>query len=151
MSLGDGIYRPSDRDVVTIGAAPARFLFYQFLLNTALAQLSVSSSNVPGDEVWVIKGFDVSCTPGAAQTVLDGAAVIRDTSNTIIARLVDFAPPQTSAVAAAQVRLSGVVGDAMVMPGDHLECAVDFNAGANPNSMIWTLYGVRLPRGNILK
>jgi len=150
LSLGDNTYRPTERDLEAIGAAPTRLLLL-LQQSAASATLSQFSSAVPGDEVWLIKHTSIRFTPGAAQTLTLGAIVVRDTSGNVIGRVHEIAPPQASAVAAAASVDSKMIGDVMVFPGDAIEAAATFNAGAAANSMFCAVWGIRLPRGNALK
>lgn len=148
--LGESLYRPTARDLETTGAAPSRLLFYA-VQSAIAASLSVVSGVVPGDEIWIVTHADLRFTPGAAQTLTVGALLARDTSGNVIGRICDVAPPQASVVAAAVSGAWGRVGEVMLFPGDALEAAAAFSAGANSNGMIVTAWGVRLPRGNVLK
>lgn len=149
--IGDSLLRPTDRDIVTLSAAPTRLAFLTSGSGASTA-ITASSGTVPTDECWVIAGCGLVITPGAAQfaqfAIVD---VIEPISGAQIARVAYAAAPELGATVAQQTGFARALTNLVVMPGEALRATGNFNAGAAANTVQFNFYGIRIPRANMLK
>lgn len=146
--LGDTLYKPSLRDIVTVDAAPRR-LNFRATASAVAAAVSIDGPIVPADEAWIITQIYAQATPGAAQTVVNMIV-------SVILGGVSFNEAHgwtenfSATPAIAQVRSVAGVNFAL-MPGEVLRLNGNFNAGANSNLVLLNALGVALPRGNLIR
>lgn len=147
--LADGLFRPSERDLVTVDAAPRRLAFFSQSL-IASASIIINSPVVPGDEVWQITGVGLELTPGAAQTALVGAVRTTQLPNMTVSTILFLGGLDvTGTAAASQGRAQAC--DHVLMPGEIVQFQGAFNAGAAANTVTGYFHGIAIPRGNMLK
>lgn len=149
--IGDSYLRPTERDLVTLGAAPTRLAFLTSG-SAASTSINASSGTVPTDEIWVLAGCGFVITPGAAQfctsALLD---VIEPISGAQIYRPGYAAQPELGTGVALQTGFNRAFTNAIVMPGESVRASALFNAGAAANTVQFSIYGLRIPRSNMLK
>jgi hypothetical protein len=145
--LGDNVYRPTERDLVTSGAAPRR-LNFRTTSSLAAASVATDGPTVPTDEVWCIQQLYAQCTPGAAQTVQ--TMVI-----SLILQGVQFnelvSTTENFSATAAIVQTRSWTTEFFMMPGEILRLTSAFNAGAASNLVLMNAVGIALPRGNLIR
>jgi hypothetical protein len=151
MSLGDQLYAPSARDIIALDAAPTRLAVVTSGSGSSTAIAAVGNS-IPTDECWVIFGCTAVVTPGAAQfcfsVIFD---IIDPVNNAQIARLGNAAGPELGTTVAQQTGCDRQINGMIAMPGEALRASGTFNAGANPNTVQFSFWGIKVPRGNVLK
>lgn len=135
------------------GLAPRRY-FQQITAGPA-AQVSVSASFfdtngfvIDRDFVFVLLECGFRCTPGAAQTANGFRVLISDATgaNTLFECGQNVDP----AIAAARVVFGQIAfPDGMVLQnGEHIDLTTTFSAGGAANTVIGSIYGLYIPRGN---
>jgi len=151
VTIGENLFRPTERDLVTIQAAPTRLAILTSGAGASTA-ISSQSATVPTDECWVLFGCGFVITPGAAQFCITALLdIIEPVSGAQIYRPAIVAGPDLGAVVAQQTGFSRELGGALVMPGEAIVGRGVFNAGAAANTVQWNVYGIKIPRGNLLK
>lgn len=149
--LGELLFRPTERDLVALGGAPTRLSFLTSG-SGASSSINCSSGTVPTDEFWVIAGATCVITPGAAQFALFCIIdVIEPISGAQIYRPCYAAAPELGATVAQQTGFARALTNAIVMPGEAVRATGNFNAGAAANTVQMSFYGLKIPRGNLLK
>jgi hypothetical protein len=149
--FGESLFRPSERDLVTIQAAPTRLAlsFFSAGLSTLITH---NSTPVPTDEVWCVAGIQVTLTPGAAQTAVPSNVGIFDTTTgTQVYRFAYVTQVELGSVAAAQTGFDRQFDGVFVMPGEVIRFENGFSAAGASNSALNWVYGLKIPRGNLLK
>jgi hypothetical protein len=146
--IGDNLFRPTERDLVTVGAAIRR-LNLRVTSSLVAASVAINTPAVPNDEVWLITQVYVQTTPGAAQTQTNGVVSIVQ-AGVSFNEIAGWSAQDFSATPAIpQVKFLVGVNVAM-MPAEVLRFTGTFNAGANANLVLLNLIGFALPRGNLI-
>jgi len=145
--IGDNLFRPTDRDLITSGGALRRLTF-RGATSTVAAGVQTDGALVPADEAWVITQIYAQMNPGAAQTVVSAViSIIRygASFNEIHGWTENF----SATAALGQIRSIAGANFAL-MPGEVLRLTGTFNAGVNSNQVLLNYVGFALPRGNLI-
>jgi hypothetical protein len=145
----DRLYVPSAKDLATGGLNIQRYFRTISVVPAAAATVSIIDTDIcPNDVVRLIDSLTFSWTPGAAQTPVNGALLLRESSSgnalTVVGSTPLYAVP---AAVQSQITVAGL--QLMFMQGDVAEINGTFNAGVANNAFTIQLRGWQFPRGAI--
>jgi len=138
------IYQPADRDVV-VGLVPLRRTFRTRVDLAGVTVVAVTPV-VPQDQVFILHGATAQAIPGAAQNIVSGIIHMVDGQALVQLAQLDVIPNALAVNLTAFLRWDGAV--IPVMGGELIAASVTFNAGVALNSVVLSVWGVIIPRGN---
>ena len=145
-SLIARLWAPTFKDEVSGLAVERVNLFDNSGTSLASTAILVTLGTVPPDRAWFIDTITTQTIPGAAQTVtLLSAQFLR---NGIFAGRV-VKQPEFALAAATNYSHSWLDVGWMLLPGDVLQVAGNFNAGGVANLVFGAAWGFAIPRANI--
>lgn len=144
--LGGFLYSLTAKDAIS---APVLQRQLERAIGTAVAAptVTVQSQPTPGDKVCYISNMTFQGQPGAAQTCQRLTATVIDSSGATIAVLCVFNP--NPAIAAAINVGHSFACDLLLFPGELVQLAGTFNAGAAANQVFLDLHKIHIPKGNL--
>jgi len=140
------LWQPSVKDAVS-QLAPVRVCRVASSA-VAAAAIDLAIFTVPRDFVMLLRAVFLQLSAGAAQTVTAGATRFEDPGAVVIGRL-EGRQFSDGGLAAAPVNMNvNWTGEALVMPGEVIICNGVFSAGGAANTVIASVHGILVPRGN---
>jgi len=141
--LGEFLYGLTPKDAITQPVLQRRL---EFTFASAAALLvSAQGPIVPQDKVFLVQHIAVSANAGAGQLTVDTSVSVVDSVSGATVVAVIPPTPQTAS------RLSGqaVQVEFLLMPGERLQAAGDFNLAGVANGLGLHVIGLYLPKGNL--
>lgn len=143
MFIPDSLWIPSEKDLRT-SFAPIQFFRNVLASDTAVTVTNEFTELVPQDQVLLLSGWHVGATPGAGQVCSFATVAVRDSGSTI-ASLSQFRPNDPADTFCIGDRQGAWVP---ILAGQSLRFQGFFDAGANANFVLASIFGVTVPRGN---
>lgn len=144
--FGDFLYALTAKDAIS---APVLQRQLERAIGAGVASVTatVQSQPTPGDKVCYVSNMTFQAAPGAAQTCQRLTATVIDSAGATIAVLCVFNP--NPAIAAAVTVGHSFACDLLLFPGELIQLAGTFNAGANQNAVYLDLHKIHIPKGNL--
>jgi len=141
--LGEFLYGLTQKDAITQPVLQRRIEFT--FASTAALLVSVQGPIVPQDKAFLVQHVTVSANAGAGQLTVDTSVSILDSVSGATVVAVIPPTPQTAS------RLSGqaMQVEFLLMPGERLQAAGDFNLAGVANGVGLHVIGIYLPKGNL--